>query len=106
MTAADREAQAKKLLALTEEMKGLATAGDWPVLAQREAERQEVARDLFATPVPREAAATVADCVRQVLDIDQDLLTLIEQKREQAAQALKDSRVGQKALDAYRRFSR
>ena len=102
----DRAQQARHLLALTREMLELARAKDWPALAMREAERQQTARELFASPVPPEAATAVADCIRELLNIDQELIVLTEAGREEAAQAMNDVRTGQKARDAYRRFSR
>lgn len=105
-TAEDRERSARRLLALTEDMLTLGESGDWVLFAQRETERQQLSRDLFAAPVPREAAAVVADCVRQVLDLDQKLITLAEAHREEAARALKDMQKGRVAASAYRRFSR
>lgn len=102
----DRARQAQRLLELTREMLELARSKDWPALAVREGERQEVARELFASPVPQAAAAAVADAVRQVLDIDQELIVLADAGREEAARAMQEVRTGQKARDAYRRFSR
>lgn len=102
----EREQLAHELLDLTRSLLELAKAGDWVLLAAKEEERQRIARDLFATPVPPEAAPTVADCVRQVLDIDQQLLALVEAGREEAAKAMQDVKAGHKAAAAYRRFSR
>ena len=106
LTAVDHGVRAERLLALTREMLRLAEAGDWVLLAERENERQNLSAELFATPVPREAAPVVADCIRRLLDLDQDLLTLVQAHREEAAQAVRDTRQGRAAADAYRRFSR
>ena len=102
----EREEAAQRLLALTREMLELARAGEWPLFAQREQQRQEISQALFATPVPREAAPVVADCIRRVLDMDQELITQAEEGREQAARAMKETQKGKQAADAYRRFSR
>lgn len=102
----DKRKKAFRLLELTGAMLEAARAEDWIALARGEQERQELARDLFSTPVPREAAATVAECIRQMLALDSELLTLTTAARDQAAQAMQDVRQGQKALDAYKRFSR
>jgi len=102
----DQAQLAERLLELTQEMLQLARAKDWPALAEREQQRHQLARDLFAQPVPREHAPTVADCVRKVLDIDQELITLTEKGRDEAARAMQEVRTGQKARDTYRRFSR
>ena len=102
----NRAIQAHRLLELTREMLELAKSKDWPALAVREAERQEVARELFASPVPQSAASAVAECVRDVLTIDQELIVLTEAGRDDAARAMQEVRTGQKARDAYRRFSR
>lgn len=106
MALEDKAVLAQRLLTLTREMLDLARVEDWAALAACEAERQEVARDLFASPVPPEAAATVAESIREVLDIDQQLLGLVSAGREAAAKAMQDVRTGKKALDTYRRFSR
>ena len=106
MAQPEHEELARRLLKRAEEMLALAEQGEWTLLAQREQERQELASDLFANPVPREAASTVAECVREVLTIDQKLLALVDQRKEEAVQALREAEVGKKALDAYRRFSR
>jgi hypothetical protein len=98
--------KAFRLLELTQAMLAMARTGDWVGLARGEHERQELARDLFATPVPQDAAATVAECIRQMLDLDSELLVLTSAAREEAARAMQDVRTGQKALDTYRRFSR
>lgn len=104
--ARERERIAQRLLTLTEEMVHLGQQGDWAAFAQREDERQTLSGELFATPVPREAAAVVADCIRRVLDLDQRLFQLAESHRDEAAAAMKDLQKGRLAKDAYRRFSR
>jgi hypothetical protein len=106
MTAEERAALARRLLALTREMVEFARGKDWVALAQAEIERQELSRQLFASPVPPEAAPTVAECVRQVLSLDQELIVLAEAGREAAARSLQEARTGQRAAAAYRRFSR
>jgi hypothetical protein len=106
MTVEDRAALAHRLLALTREMLEFARGQDWAALAQGEIERQELSRRIFASPVPPEAAPTVAECIRQVLSLDQELIVLTEAGREAAARSLQEARTGQKAAAAYRRFSR
>ncbi|WP_435104267.1 flagellar protein FliT [Arhodomonas sp. AD133] len=106
LSVADRERTARRLLELTQEMLKLGEGGDWVAFAEREVERQRLSQELFATPVPRDAAPVVADCVRRVLDLDQELITLAESHREEAARALQDVQRGRQATDAYRRFSR
>lgn len=105
-TGEDKRRKAFLLLELTEAMLDHARAQDWGALARGELERQNLARDLFSTPVPADAATTVAECIRQVLALDTELLALTSSARDDAAQTMHDARQGQKALDAYRRFSR
>lgn len=105
-TGGEKRKKAFRLLELTQAMLEHARAQDWVALARHEYERQELARDLFATPVPQDAAATVAECIRQMLDLDTELLSLTSAARDEAAKAMQDVRHGQKALDTYRRFSR
>ncbi|HKJ95931.1 MAG TPA: flagellar protein FliT [Gammaproteobacteria bacterium] len=105
-SADEREANARRLLELTREMLDLGRAGEWVSFVERERERQDVAQELFATPVPREAAAVVAECIRRVLDLDHELISLAEAHRDEAAEALKDMRTGAQAANAYRRYSR
>ncbi len=105
-TGEDKRRKAFLLLELTETMLNHARAKDWGALARGELERQNLARDLFSTPVPADAATTVAECIRQVLALDSELLALTSSARDAVAQTMHDARHGQKALDAYRRFSR
>lgn len=102
----DHERAAQRLLELTREMLDLGQSGDWVLFAQREEERQGLSRAIFATPVPREAAPMVAECIRRVLDLDQELITLAEAHRDKAARAMRDVQRGRQAADIYRRFSR
>jgi len=103
---ARREQAARRLLALTREMRALAEQGDWAGFAEGEAERQALSQELFATPVPEPAAPVVAECVRRVLELDPELRRLAEAHRDEAAQALDEAQRGRQATDAYRRFSR
>lgn len=104
--ASDPERAARRLLELTREMLDLGQGGDWVLFAQREEERQSLSRAIFATPVPREAAPLVAECIRRVLDLDQELITLAEAHRDKAARAMRDVQRGRQAANVYRRFSR
>jgi len=102
----DKRKKAFRLLELTGSMLEFARAEEWVALARAEQERQELARSLFASPVPADAATTVAECIRQMLALDSELLTLTTAARDDAARSVQDMRQGQKAMDAYRRFSR
>ncbi len=102
----DHERAARRLLELTREMLDMGRVGDWVRFAQREEERQALSRTIFATPVPRAAAPLVADCIRRVLDLDQELITLAEAHRDQASRTMRDVQRGRQAADVYRRFSR
>ncbi|MDN5870933.1 MAG: flagellar protein FliT [Nitrococcus sp.] len=106
MTPAERVQTARRLLDLTREMLALGRAGDWARFADREEERRRLSRDLFATPVPREAAPPVGDCIRRVLDLDRELTALAEAHRDNAARAMREAQRGRQAADIYRRFSR
>lgn len=106
VAACDHERAACRLLDLTREMLDLGRAGDWVLFAQREEERQNLSRVIFATPVPRAAAPLVADCIRRVLDLDQELISLAEAHRDKAARAMRETQRGRQAADVYRRFSR
>ncbi|NLO79810.1 MAG: flagellar protein FliT [Xanthomonadaceae bacterium] len=102
----EKRRKAFQLLELTRSLLKHARAGDWVALARGEQERQDLARSLFSTPVPPDAAPTVAECIRQVLALDTELLALISASREEAAKAMQEARQGRKAVEAYRRFSR
>ncbi|MDN5849941.1 MAG: flagellar protein FliT [Nitrococcus sp.] len=106
VTPTERLQAARRLLDLTREMLALGRTGDWALFAEREEERQWLSRDLFATPVPRAAAPLVADCIRRVLDLDQELTALAEAQRDNAARAVREAQRGRRAADLYRRFSR
>ncbi|MCC5857855.1 MAG: flagellar protein FliT [Ectothiorhodospiraceae bacterium] len=101
-----RKQMARRLLGLTEQMLRAARSGDWTAVGEFETQRQQAARDLFATPVPEDAASTVEYCVSRVLELDPELLRLVSQAREAAGVDVQNLRAGRRAVDQYARFSR
>jgi len=97
---------ARRLLGLTEQMLRAARSGDWAAVAEHEAQRQNAARDLFASPIPEGAVSTVEYCVAQLLELDPELLRLVSQAREAAGAEVRNLRAGRRAVDQYARFSR
>lgn len=97
--------RAQALLALTQGMLALAEAADWEQLAEQAQQRQQLAQALFAAPVPEAAAATVAECVEEVLKLNQELQRITVAGRAGLLAELRDARANHKAADAYLRFS-
>lgn len=101
-----RKQMGRRLLGLTEQMLRAARSGDWTAVGEYEIQRQQAARDLFATPVPESAANTVEYCVSQVLALDPELIRLVSQARDTAGVDVQNLRAGRRAVDQYARFSR
>ncbi|MCC5810649.1 MAG: flagellar protein FliT [Ectothiorhodospiraceae bacterium] len=102
----ERKQVARRLLGITEDMLRAARKADWAAMAQLETERQQLAQQLFATPIPADAVVTVEYCVSKVLELDPELLSLAEAGKSSSAQAAQHVRTGRQAMDEYHRYSR
>ncbi|MFV8833599.1 flagellar protein FliT [Aquisalimonas sp. APHAB1-3] len=106
MSADEKKQSARRLLGLSEQMLRAARQGEWASVAELEAQRRDLSQQLFADPVPAEAADVVNHCVRELLALDPELIQLAEAARDEAGEAVRRTQTGKTALSAYRRYSR
>jgi hypothetical protein len=101
MTDALRRAQLERLYTLTCDMLQKAQARDWEAVAQMEQERHDLLVDFFATQVAHAEAAEVATAIRNMQEINRQIIEQGECSRQQIAGELRGLATGRKATQAY-----
>jgi hypothetical protein len=88
------------LLELTRHMLQVAQAEDWQTLVSLEDSRKDLIAALFA---PQLAVHTprFAEVIREIFAIDQQIITLGEAGRQQAANGMRQLRQANRAMQAY-----
>jgi hypothetical protein len=98
----DRPAQWQEILALSGEMLESARSGAWPRVTEAARRRRERVEAFFSLPVAPHEAEWVAEGIRQVLDLDRELLGLVQAGREECSAAVVHLRKGRESRNAYR----
>ena len=96
-----RQAQFEHILGLTSSMLEKAQAHEWAAVMGLEVERQGRLVDFFATEVTRAEAAYVAAAIRQMQEINRQIMGLGEHLQQQIAGELQGLETGRKATRAY-----
>jgi hypothetical protein len=96
-----RQAQFEHILGLTSAMLQKARAHEWAAVMGMEMERLGRLVDFFATEVTRAEAAYVATAIRQMQEINRQIMELGEHLQQQLAGELRGLETGRKATQAY-----
>ncbi len=88
------------ILTLSEQMLQTARAEDWFGVADQEARRRQLLAAVFAAPQAFDAVALKA-MIRQVLELDRDIMMLVEAGRRALGGELELLQQGQRASAAY-----
>jgi hypothetical protein len=91
-----------ELLRLTEEMHAAARAHDDAAVADLAERREVVVIAIGGATVAPEAAAGLADVVRRVMTLDDELLSLLRSRCESTRQALEAVAARRRSLQSYR----
>ncbi len=103
MKAALRRRRLTELVELGAAMLDAARDGRWSEVAEGEAARQALIRELFASAAGAEEGEGLARGIRRVLDMDREIMALGRSTMDDLAARLGDLRQGQHAHRAYRR---
>lgn len=96
-----RTKQLKEILDITHEMLGSAREGEWTTVIEQEAQRQKVMHEFFSKKVSVREAEIVAAGIRQILDIDKQVMELGKNRMLHLSGQVTGVRKGQKAQKAY-----
>ena len=91
-----------ELLRLSEEMQAAARAHDDAAVADLAARREVVVTAIAGAPVSREAAAGLAEVVRRIIALDDEVLGLLRSRSESTRLALETIAAGRRSLQSYR----
>lgn len=96
-----RQAQFDLMLGLSSAMLEKAQAQEWAAVMDMEVERQRRLVEFFATEVTHAEAAYVATAIRQMQEINDQLMQLGEHLQQQIVGELRGLETGRKATQAY-----
>ena len=91
----------EQLLALSREMGELAAKGEWEMVVEREAVRREALEAFFAAPIPAEQAPAVAEGIREIMALDEQLVVVCQRAQGELVQLMGSVKAGQKMDAAY-----
>lgn len=72
----------QQIVAMSQQILASAQAADWGMVSSLEPQRRQLMEAFFAHQVGATEAAQVADGIRQVLDIDRDVMNLCQQAKD------------------------
>ncbi len=99
--AMNQESALRIFLELTRHMLQKAQSEDWQTLVSLEETRKSLITDLFALPLVAEHGPAVAEAIREMLAIDQQIMVLSEAGRQQAANGMRHLQQSHRAMHAY-----
>ena len=88
-------------VAMSGEMLAAAQGGHWETVMGLQGERQRRLEAYFASPVPPELADQVAAGIREMLELDRQIVDLGRKGMEELAGAMNGLRTGRRAQQAY-----
>lgn len=96
-----RNADWQDILSATQAMATAAQAGEWEEVTELESQRRAMLESFFAQPVSEADAPAVAEGIRAVMAIDQELMALCQEMKGVIAQQMGQLNQGRKAHTAY-----
>lgn len=90
-----------QLLSQTQQLLALAQAGDWDAVAQLESERRPLLRSTFDPASTQTQSDPYQRALRQILDMDQTVMALAAQRRDDLRDQLQSVGQGRSAVRAY-----
>lgn len=98
---AARDAEFAEALAMSRRMLSEAQAGRWVEVIGLQVERQQQLENFFAAPVPRESAERIATGIREMLELDREVMALGRKGMDALSGAMNGLRAGRRAQQAY-----
>lgn len=89
------------VLELTQHMLQMAQTEDWQTLVSLEDARKDLITTVFAPPFIAEHTPRVAEVIREILAMDQQIIALSEAGRQQAANGMRQLHQTHRAMQAY-----
>lgn len=96
-----RNADWQDILSATQAMATAAQAGKWESVAELESQRRPLLESFFSQPVSETEAAVVAEGIRAIMAMDQELMVLCQETKGVIAQQMGQLNQSRKAHTAY-----
>lgn len=101
-----RSEQLQKIIALSREMLEKARALEWERVAELEVQRKQLVSSCFRHPAHEQEVPAVADGIRQILRINDEITTLGRECKTRLSGELHTQKLGRTASAAYRDCAR
>jgi hypothetical protein len=102
----ERRRQLEEIILLSKDMLAKAGDGDWELVAEIEGRRRELLTRCFEQPTAERDASEVADAVREILRLNQEITELGGRSRARLGNEINTSKLGRTASAAYLGCSR
>jgi len=100
------EQKLSEILTISQTMLAHARRGEWPELTQIEKRRGKLLEDFFSQTITPEMASIIEEVIRQVMDVDKEVIALGEEMQKQMGKDLREIGKGKTATRAYTENSR
>lgn len=100
-TTPDQEPSLRVIVGLTRHMLQIAQYEDWLTLVSLEEARSELIAAFFAQPVADDHASDIANGIREILAMDQEIMLLSEGGQQQAVNGLRQLHRATHVIQAY-----
>lgn len=91
----------EQIIEMTRAMLAKAQAQEWAEVMKMELERQGRLQALFAAEVPDGARDRVVEAIREILEMDQEIIALGQRGQQALLQSLNELQTGRRAQEAY-----
>jgi hypothetical protein len=97
----ERRRQLEAIILLSKDMLARAGDGDWALVAEIEGRRRELVVRCFEQPTTEQDAPEVADAIREILRLNQQITELGGQCQDRLGNEINTSKLGRTASAAY-----
>ena len=97
----DRKQQWQNILQLTQQLKQMFADEEWESMTSLEAQRQEMLKDYFETPVSPAEAENIATEIKQMLRINNEIIQGGQSKQSELSSSALQLSSNRQAIHAY-----
>jgi hypothetical protein len=101
-----RQEQFAAILRLSRQMLDAARASDWLEVSNLESQRQDQLKNFFSQPAQANETTWLAQGIQQVLKLNDEIMSLGEEGKQEILKNMSDLSNGKKAAQAYAKTAR
>ena len=94
-----------RIIEISHSMQSCARQGKWEEVQDMEVSRREIMLNFFSTTASVDEAEWISRGIREVLEIDREIMDLGKKNLHKLSQQIQNLKVGEKVEKAYRAFA-